>query len=56
MVKCPYCGTEVDSPIAEWTVTGRPDKYGKRLRSEIGFFDCPKCHRGFRAVLNQRKV
>jgi hypothetical protein len=54
--KCPKCGTEVSSPKKKWTMAGRPDKSGMRMQLEIGLFDCPKCHKPFRAVLSQKKV
>jgi hypothetical protein len=56
LAKCPSCGTDVASPRKKWTMTGKPDKAGKRLRLEIGHFDCPKCRKGFRSVLSKQKV
>jgi len=56
MAKCPKCGTEVSTPKKRWTMAGRPDKSGKRMQLEIGLFDCPKCHKPFRYVLNKRKI
>jgi len=56
MAKCPKCGSEVSSPKKKWTMAGRPDKSGKKMQLEIGLFDCPKCHKPFRVVLNKRKI
>ncbi|MBS7608413.1 MAG: chorismate-binding protein [Candidatus Bathyarchaeia archaeon] len=56
MAKCPKCNTEVASPKKKWTMAGRPDKSGKRMQLEIGLFDCPKCKKPFRVVLNKKKV
>ena len=56
MAKCPRDGTEVSSPKKKWTMAGRPDKQGKKMQLEIGLFDCPKCGKPFRVVLNKRKI
>jgi uncharacterized protein (UPF0212 family) len=56
LAKCPSCGADVASPTKKWSMAGRPDKAGKRLRLEIGLFDCPKCSKRFRVVLNKQKV
>jgi uncharacterized protein (UPF0212 family) len=56
MAKCPKCGTMVSAPKKKWTMAGRPDKSGKRIQLEIGLFDCPKCHKPFREVLNKKKI
>jgi uncharacterized protein (UPF0212 family) len=56
VAKCPSCGADVASPTKKWSMAGRPDKAGKRLRLDIGLFDCPKCHKRFRVVLNKQKV
>ena len=55
MAKCPKCGTEVGKMTKKWTMAGRPDKSGKRMRLEIGLYECPKCHKTFRNVLNKKK-
>jgi endogenous inhibitor of DNA gyrase (YacG/DUF329 family) len=56
MAKCPECGTDVRNPKKQWKMAGRPDKQGKRMQLEIGLFDCPKCHKPFRFVLNKKKI
>ena len=56
MARCPKCGSEVSSPKKKWTMAGRPDKMGKRMQLEIGLFDCPRCKKPFRVVLNKRKI
>jgi uncharacterized protein (UPF0212 family) len=55
MAKCPKCGTVVNTPKKKWTMAGRPDKTGKRMQLEIGLFDCPKCKKPFREVLEQKE-
>lgn len=55
MAKCPNCG--VDGKMRKsWKMAGRPDKKGKRLQLEIGLYDCPKCAKAFRHVLNKKKI
>ena len=49
-------GSEVGSPKKKWKMAGRPDKMGKKTQLEIGLFDCPKCHKPFRVVLNKKKI
>ena len=56
MAKCPECRMEVDTPRKSWKMAGRPDKQGKRLQLEIGLYDCPKCNKAFRVVLNKKKI
>ena len=53
--KCPKCETQISEPKKTWTMTGRPDKEGKRLQLHIGLFECPK-HGTFRTVLNKQKI
>lgn len=53
--KCPKCEAEIAEPKKTWTMTGRPDKEGKRLQLHIGLFECPK-HGTFRTVLNKQKI
>jgi hypothetical protein len=53
--KCPKCETQIAEPKKTWTMTGRPDKGGKRLQLQIGLFECPK-HGTFRTVLNKQKI
>ncbi len=55
MAKCPKCGSE-GSLRKKWKMAGRPDKTGRKMELEIGLFDCPKCHKAFRVVLNKRKI
>jgi DNA-directed RNA polymerase subunit RPC12/RpoP len=55
MAKCPKCGTEVAQMSKKWTMAGRPDKSGKRMRLEIGLYECPRCHKTFRNMLNKKK-
>jgi len=56
MAKCPECGGEVATPRKSWKMAGRPNKMGKRVRLEIGIFDCPRCNKPFRAVLSKQSV
>jgi hypothetical protein len=56
MGKCKKCGTVVSSPKKKWTMAGRPSKAGKRTQLEIGLFDCPKCKKPFREVLNKKTI
>jgi len=56
MAKCPKCGTEISRPRKSWKMAGRPDKQGRRMQLTIGLYDCPKCHRSFRAVLEKTRV
>jgi len=53
--KCPKCGIELVEPKKTWTMTGRPDKKGKKLQLHIGLFKCPK-HGNFRIVLGKQKI
>ncbi len=55
MAKCPKCGSE-GSLRKKWKMAGRPDRMGKKMELEIGLFDCPRCHKAFRVVLNKRKI
>ncbi|MFP3984416.1 MAG: hypothetical protein ACLFU9_00120 [Candidatus Bathyarchaeia archaeon] len=55
MPKCPNCNTE-GKLRKQWKMAGRPDKSGKRMQLEIGLYDCPKCVKAFRAVLNKKKI
>jgi uncharacterized protein (UPF0212 family) len=56
MARCPKCGTDVSSPRKSWKMAGRPDKQGKRMQLTIGLFDCPKCKKTFREVLEKKKI
>ncbi len=56
VAKCPRDGTEVSAPKKKWTMAGRPDRQGKRMQLEIGLFNCSKCGKSFRVVLNKRKI
>lgn len=53
--KCPKCETQIAEPKKTWTMTGRPDKKGKRSQLRIGLFKCPK-HGNFRIVLDKQKI
>jgi len=55
VAKCPKCGSE-GSLRKKWKMAGRPDKTGKKMELEIGLFDCKKCDKAFRVVLNKRKI
>jgi len=52
---CPKCK---DMIVARktWIMMGRPDRLGKRMRLEIGLFDCPRCDITFRRILSKGKV
>jgi hypothetical protein len=56
MAKCPSCSGEVSTPRKTWKMAGRPDKMGKKTELTIGLFDCPRCKKAFRKVLNKRKI
>ena len=55
MSKCPECGSE-GKMRKSWKMAGRPDRKGKRMQLEIGLYDCPKCDKAFRIVLNKKKI
>ena len=55
MAKCPKCGAEVTSRKT-WRMAGRPDKHGKRMSLTVGLYDCPKCNKAFRSVIDKRKI
>jgi ssDNA-binding Zn-finger/Zn-ribbon topoisomerase 1 len=55
MPKCPKCGSE-GKMRKSWKMAGRPDKSGKRMQLEIGLYNCPKCDKPFRVVLNKKKI
>lgn len=55
MPKCPSCGAE-GKMRKSWKMAGRPDRQGKRMQLEIGLYDCPKCDKAFRVVLNKKKI
>ncbi|NIU39763.1 chorismate-binding protein [Candidatus Bathyarchaeota archaeon] len=56
MAKCPKCGADVGSARKSWKMAGRPDRTGKRMQLTIGLFDCPRCKKPFRVVLDKRKI
>ena len=56
MAKCPKCGMEVSKPNKKWTMAGRADKHGKKMRLEIGLYECPRCHKTFRNMLTKPKI
>ena len=56
MGECPKCGTEVANPLKTWAMVGRPSKTGERFKLTLGWFKCPICERGFRAVLGKERV
>jgi hypothetical protein len=37
-------------------MAGRPDRMGKRTQLKIGLFDCPRCKKAFRKVLEKKKI
>jgi uncharacterized protein (UPF0212 family) len=55
MPKCPKCGSD-GKMKKTWKMAGRPDKSGKRMQLEIGLYDCPRCDKAFRVVLNKKKI
>lgn len=55
MPRCPKCGAE-GKMRKQWKMAGRPDSHGKRMQLEIGLYDCPKCDKAFRVVLNKKKI
>ena len=55
MPKCPKCGSE-GKLKKQWKMAGRPDKSGKRMQLEIGLYNCPRCDKPFRVVLNKKKI
>ena len=56
MAKCPTCTGEVSTPRKTWKMAGRPDRRGKRTELTIGLFDCPRCNKAFRKVLNNSDI
>jgi hypothetical protein len=55
LATCPKCKSIVPASKT-WTVDGRPNKMGRRMRLEIGLFDCPQCSRTFRKILSKKEV
>lgn len=55
LATCPKCKSIVPASKT-WTVDGRPNKMGRKMRLEIGLFDCPQCSRTFRKVLSKKEV
>ncbi len=56
MGECPKCGTEVATSLKTWFMVGRPSKTGERFKLTLGWFKCPICERGFRAILKKETV
>ncbi len=56
MAKCPKCGMNVAKPRKTWKMAGRPDRHGMKTELKIGLFDCPKCKKSFRKVLEKKKI
>ncbi|MEM2188678.1 MAG: hypothetical protein QXI60_06940 [Thermofilaceae archaeon] len=56
MAKCPKCGAEAAQPRKTWSMAGKPDKQGKRLKLTFGIFDCPNCKKPFKVTLVKEKV
>jgi hypothetical protein len=52
--KCPKCSTFAEAKKT-WNMTGRPDRFGRRLQLHIGLFECPK-HGNFRTALSKHKI
>lgn len=52
---CPKCKNIVVARKT-WIMMGRPDRMGKRMRMEVGLFDCPHCNITFRRILSKKKV
>ncbi len=55
LVRCPECGGEA-SPIKTWTMTGKPSKAGERIRLTLGNFECKKCNKKFRHIIEKKRV
>jgi len=55
LATCPKCKSIVPASKT-WTMDGRPNKLGRRMRLEIGLFDCPQCSRTFRKVLSKKEI
>ncbi len=56
MGECPECGIEVASSLKTWSMVGRPSRTGERFKLTLGWFKCPICERGFRAILRKERV
>ncbi len=56
MVKCPKCEFEVANPAKSWQMARRPSKQGDIRRLTIGFYQCPKCNKKFRRVLEKERI
>jgi DNA repair exonuclease SbcCD ATPase subunit len=54
--ECPICGTEVATSLKTWFMVGRPSKTGERFKLTLGWFKCPICERGFRAIIKKEKA
>ncbi len=52
--KCPKCYTIAEAKKT-WNMTGRPDRFGRRLQMHIGLFECPR-HGNFRIALSKHKI
>ncbi len=54
MAKCPACGKEIPKPKKTWSMAGRPDKAGKRMRIDMASYEC-SCGKTFRQVMSKMK-
>jgi predicted RNA-binding Zn-ribbon protein involved in translation (DUF1610 family) len=55
LVRCPGCGGEAN-PIKTWTMTGKPSKAGERIQLTLGNFECPKCDKKFRHIIEKKRI
>ena len=55
LVRCPQCGGEAN-PIKTWTMTGKPSKAGERMQLTLGNFECSKCNKRFRYIIEKKRI
>ena len=52
---CPNCGNLTISSKT-WKMAGRPSKAGERMQLTIAYYKCSQCDKGFRRVLEKKKI
>jgi DNA repair exonuclease SbcCD ATPase subunit len=55
LVRCPGCGSEAN-PIKTWNMAGKPSKAGERMQLTLGNFECPKCNKRFRHIIEKKRI
>ena len=54
-VACPNCGNLTISSKT-WKMAGRPSKAGERMQLTIAYYKCSQCDKGFKRVLDKKKI